>query len=95
MANSQNDRNKNIPPKRKTGPPNLRRKSNQPPEDDFNWRTGRIIIGWATIILAVFLVMTLFRGNDNQETEITYSQYRALLDSGNDQRSRGQKIRHK
>ena len=82
MANSQNDRNRNIPPKRKVTPPNLRRKPNQPPEDDFNWRTGRIIIGWAAIILAVFLVMTLFRGNDNQETEVTYSQYAALLDSG-------------
>ena len=82
MANSQNDRNKNSPPKRKVAPPNLRRRQNQPPEDEFNWKTGRIIIGWALIILAVFLVMTLFRGNDNQETEITYSQYQALLDSG-------------
>jgi cell division protease FtsH len=82
MPNPQNDKNKNGPPKRKGSPPNLRRKPNQPPEDDFNWRTGRIIIGWAAIILAVFLVMTLFRGNDNQETEITYTQYQTLLDSG-------------
>ncbi len=82
MPNPQNDRNKNTPPKRKGMPPNLKRKPNQPPEDDFNWRTGRIIIGWATIILAVFLVMTLFRGNNNQETEITYTQYQTLLDSG-------------
>ncbi len=82
MPNSQNDRNKNGPPKRKGPPPSLKRKPNQPPEDDFNWRTGRIIIGWAAIILAVFLVMTLFRGNDNQETEITYTQYQTLLDSG-------------
>lgn len=82
MPNSQNDRNKNGPPKRKVTPPNLKRRSNQQPDEDFNWRTGRIIIGWAAIILAVFLVMTLFRGSDNQETEITYSQYQALLDSG-------------
>ncbi len=82
MTNSPNDRNKNGPLKRKGQPPNLKRKPNQPPEDDFNWRTGRIIIGWALIILAVFLVMTLFHGNNNQETEITYTQYQALLDSG-------------
>jgi cell division protease FtsH len=82
MANSQNDRNKNAPPKRKVTPPNLKRRQNQQPEDDFNWRTGRIIIGWAAIILAVFLVMTLFRGSENQETEITYSQYQSFLDSG-------------
>ncbi|MCL5267656.1 MAG: ATP-dependent zinc metalloprotease FtsH [Bacteroidetes bacterium] len=63
-------------------PPNLKRRPNQPPEEDFNWKTGRIIIGWATIILAVFIVMTLFRSNDNPETEITYSQYQTLLDSG-------------
>lgn len=82
MPNSQNDRNKNGPPKRKVIPPNLKRRSSQQPEDDFNWRTGRIIIGWAAIILAVFLVMALFRGSDNQETEITYTQYQTLLDSG-------------
>ncbi len=82
MPNSQNDRNKNGPPKRRVTPPNLKRRPNQPPEEDFNWKTGRIIIGWATIILAVFIVMTLFRGNDNPEAEITYSQYQTLLDSG-------------
>ncbi len=82
MPKSPNERNKNGSPKRKATPPNLKRKPNQPPEEDFNWRTGRIIIGWAAIILAVFLVMTLFRGNDNQETEITYTQYQSLLDSG-------------
>ncbi|HEY9164745.1 MAG TPA: ATP-dependent zinc metalloprotease FtsH [Candidatus Kryptonia bacterium] len=80
MPNLSSDK-KNGSPKRRVGPPNLKRKPNQPPEDDFNWRTGRIIIGWAAIILAVFLVMTLFRGSDNQETEITFSQYQALLDS--------------
>ncbi len=82
MPNPQNDRNKNGHPKRKVAPPNLKRKPSQQPEDDFNWKTGRIIIGWAAIILAVFLVMTLFRGSDNQETEITYTQYQTLLDSG-------------
>ncbi len=82
MPNPQNDRNKNGPPKRKVAPPNLKRRPNQQPDEDFNWRTGRIIIGWAAIILAVFLVMTLFRGSDNQEAEITYTQYQALLDSG-------------
>lgn len=81
MPNSENNRNKNGPQRRKGGPPNLKRKPNQPPEDDFNWRTGKIIIGWATIILAVFLIMTLFRGNTNPETEITYTQYQDLLDS--------------
>ena len=82
MPNTQNDRNKNAPPKRRVTPPNLKRRSNQPPEEDFNWKTGRIIIGWATIILAVFIVMTLFHSNDNPETEITYTQYQTLLDSG-------------
>ena len=81
MPNSQNDRKKNGPQKRKGIPPNLKRKPNQPQEDDFNWRTGKIIIGWATIILAVFLIMTLFRGNNNPETEITYTQYQNLIDS--------------
>ena len=82
MPNSQNDKNKSgQQQKRRVSPPNLKRKPNQPPEDDFNWRTGKIIIGWATIILAVFLIMTLFRGNSNPETEITYTQYQTLLDS--------------
>ncbi len=82
MPNSQNDKNKSgQQQKRRVAPPNLKRKSSQPPEDDFNWRTGKIIIGWATIILAVFLIMTLFRGNSNPETEITYTQYQTLLDS--------------
>ena len=82
MPNSQNDKNKSgQQQKRRVAPPNLKRKQNQPPEDDFNWRTGKIIIGWATIILAVFLIMTLFRGNSNPETEITYTQYQTLLDS--------------
>ena len=82
MANLPNDKNRNGSPKRRVTPPNLKRKPNQPPEDDFNWRTGRIIIGWAAIILAVFLVMTFFNRSDNQETEITYTQYQTLLDSG-------------
>jgi cell division protease FtsH len=84
MANTQNNRNRNENQKKKTAMPQRprRRNSTPPPEEDFNWKTGRIIIGWAAIILAVFLVMTLFRGNNNQEAEITYNQYQTFLDSG-------------
>lgn len=84
MANTQNTRNRNENQKKKSAMPQRprRRNSTPPPEEDFNWKTGRIIIGWAAIILAVFLVMTLFRGNGNQEAEVTYNQYQAFLDSG-------------
>jgi cell division protease FtsH len=51
------------------------------PDDDFNWnKVLKVILSWSAIILLVFLVMTLFKGADTGEVEITYTEYQKLLE---------------
>jgi len=53
------------------------------PDDDFNWnKVLKVVLSWSAIILLVFLVMTLFKGTEPTEVEVTYSEYRAFLESG-------------
>jgi len=50
------------------------------PEDDFNWnKVLKVVISWSAIILMVFLVMTLFKGAEGTEMELTYTEYERLL----------------
>jgi cell division protease FtsH len=68
-----------LPPKR------LRNKSNKQSSyrgdnDDFNWgKALRVILSWSAIIMAVFLVMTMFKGQEGTEYEITFTQYQDFL----------------
>jgi len=59
------------------------RKPNQQqrPDDDFNWnKVLKVVISWSAIILMVFLVMTLFKGAEGTEMELTYTEYERLLE---------------
>jgi cell division protease FtsH len=60
-------------PRRKLSSPNRN-------DDDFNWgKVLRVVLSWVAIITAVFLVMTLFRGTEGQEIEVTFTQYQNFL----------------
>jgi cell division protease FtsH len=64
---------RNFRSRRKLSPP-LRN------DDDFNWgKVVRVVLSWVAIITAVFLVMTLFRSNEGQEYEVTFTQYQSFL----------------
>ena len=53
------------------------------PDDDFNWnKVLKVILSWSAIILLLFLVMTLFKGTEGSEVEITYTEYQQFLQSG-------------
>ncbi len=50
------------------------------PDDEFNWnKVLKVVLSWSAIILMVFLVMTLFKSAEGTEQEISYTEYRALL----------------
>jgi cell division protease FtsH len=64
--------------------PTLRR--GRPPkrsDDDFNWgRVLRVVLSWSAIILAVFVVMMLFKSTETPEYDLDYMQYLKLLNEG-------------
>ncbi len=69
------------PKNKKPSPP-------QRPEDDFNWnKVLKVVLSWSAIILVVFLVMTLFKGTEPTETEVSYSEYQAFLQGNHIQRA--------
>ncbi|MBI3189345.1 MAG: ATP-dependent metallopeptidase FtsH/Yme1/Tma family protein, partial [Ignavibacteriales bacterium] len=77
--------------KKQTSKPSLKfprpKKNNQlrppRPDDDFNWsRVVRVVLSWSAIILGVFIIMTLFRATEEQETDLNYNQYVDLLHAG-------------
>src|SRR5512137_979015 len=50
------------------------------PDDDFNWnKVLKVVLSWSAIILLVFLVMTLFKGTEGTEVEVTYTEYQNFL----------------
>ena len=50
--------------------------------DDFNWsKVLRVVLGWSAIVMAVFLVMTIFKGQEGTEYEVTFTQYQDFLNS--------------
>jgi len=49
-------------------------------DDDFNWnKVLKVVLSWSAIILLVFLVMTLFKGQEGTEVEVTYTEYQDFL----------------
>ncbi|HTR81942.1 MAG TPA: ATP-dependent zinc metalloprotease FtsH [Bacteroidota bacterium] len=51
-------------------------------EDDFNWgKVLRVVLSWSAIIMLVFLVMTIFKGQETTEYEVTYTQYQDFLNA--------------
>ena len=50
--------------------------------DDFNWnKVLKVVLSWSAIILMVFLVMTLFKGTEGAEMEVTFPEYHRYLKS--------------
>ena len=88
----QQEEKKESEPQKQSSPP--KRRSFLPPkglkgrgpkpmlrgEDDFNWgKVLRVVLSWSAIIMAVFLVMTIFKGQETTEYEVTYTQYQEFL----------------
>lgn len=88
----QQEEKKEGEPQKQSGPP--KRRSFLPPkglkgrgpkpmlrgDDDFNWgKVLRVVLSWSAIIMAVFLVMTIFKGQEATEYEVTYTQYQEFL----------------
>ncbi|CAG0993571.1 partial cell division protease FtsH, partial [Anaerolineae bacterium] len=58
------------------------------PEDDFNWnKVLKVVLSWSAIILLVFLVMTLFKGTEPTELEVSYAEYQSFLTAGQIERA--------
>jgi len=75
---------RSAPEKKRTLPRPGRRKPDQKlrPDDDFNWnRVLKVVLSWSAIILLVFVVMSLFKGSDSTELEVTYTEYLDLVRS--------------
>jgi cell division protease FtsH len=52
------------------------------PDDDFNWnKVLKVVLSWSAILLLLFLVMTLFKGTEPTEHEVTYTEYREFLEN--------------
>ncbi len=52
-------------------------------DDDFNWnKVLKVVLSWSAIILLVFLVMTLFKGTEGAEAELSYTEYEQFLKDG-------------
>lgn len=50
-------------------------------DDDFNWnKVLKVVISWSAIILLVFVVLTLFKGSEGTEVEISYTEYQTFLE---------------
>jgi cell division protease FtsH len=48
--------------------------------EDFNWkRVLRVVLSWSLIILAVFIVMSVFRSDDAGRHTISFNQYQEFL----------------
>jgi cell division protease FtsH len=90
----QQEEKKESEPQKQSAPP--KRRSFLPPkglkgrgpkpmlrgDDDFNWgKVLRVVLSWSAIIMAVFLVMTIFKGQEATEYEVTYTQYQEFLTS--------------
>ncbi len=62
--------------------PRPSKRPSQRPDDDFNWnKVLKVVLSWSAIILLVFLVMTLFKGSEGNEAQVTYTEYEQYLKS--------------
>lgn len=51
-------------------------------DDEFNWgKAFRVVLSWSAIIMAVFLVMTIFKGAEATEYEVSFTQYQEFLNN--------------
>ncbi len=49
-------------------------------DDEFNWsKVMKVILSWSAIVVGVFIIMTLFRTQEGQEYELTFTEYLKLL----------------
>jgi len=49
-------------------------------DEEFNWgRAFRVVLSWSAIIMAVFLVMTIFKGSEATEYDVSFTQYQDFL----------------
>lgn len=84
------DKNKNkkkpIDGQQKRRPTLRRPRIPKPPQrgdDDFNWgKVLRVVISWAAVIMAVFVVMMLFKSTETPVHDVDYMQYTQLLTDG-------------
>jgi len=81
---SENQKPNGAPKRRQFLPPKgLKGRSQKPMlrgEDDFNWgKVLRVVLTWSAIIMAVFVVMTIFKGQEATEYDVTYTQYQEFL----------------
>jgi cell division protease FtsH len=52
------------------------------PDDDFNWnKVLKVVLSWSAVLLLLFLAMTLFKGTEPTEHEVTYTEYREFLEN--------------
>ncbi len=68
--------------KRRSFPRGSKKRGNQQmrPDDDFNWnKVLKVVISWSLVLVALFIVMTMFKGTDTNEVEITFTEYQAYL----------------
>jgi len=85
-GSQDNNRRSNEPEKRRPFRPG--QKGKRPgqqfrQDDDFNWnKVLKVVISWSAIILLVFVVMTLFKGNEGAEAEVSYNEYQSFLEKG-------------
>jgi len=84
-GSQDNNRRNNEPDKRARSGPGEGETSRTAirQDDDFNWnKVLKVVISWSAIILLVFVVMTLFKGNEGTEAEVSYNEYQAFLEKG-------------
>jgi len=87
QTDGRNSRPVRKPPVRRRVPGVPKRtRSKGPPQsgnEEFNWgHVLRVLLTWTAIILGVFLVMSLFRTDQGNEIEISFTQYQQLLSAG-------------
>lgn len=80
----QDDRNQNRKRQSPVKPGGNQRKNNrQQRDDEFSWnKVGRVIASWMGILLAVFLIMYVFKTGDEKEQEISFTAFQSLLEQG-------------
>lgn len=49
-------------------------------DEEFNWgKVFRVVLSWSAIIMAVFVVMTIFKSSEATEYDISFTQYQEFL----------------
>ncbi|MFA6456163.1 MAG: ATP-dependent zinc metalloprotease FtsH [Bacteroidota bacterium] len=75
QGDKQNDKRQFLPKIKRPKLPNRN-------DDEFNWgKAFRVVLSWSAIIMAVFLVMTIFKGAEATEYELSFTQYQELLNN--------------